>query len=51
MKIIVDEMPKELKDCIFFNRGNCTLLSDTDNRRACYKDVCPLRPITDFVQK
>lgn len=47
MKIIVDEMPKESKDCICFHNGFCTILSDTDTRRSCYKDICPLKPISD----
>lgn len=47
MKIIVDELPKEPKDCLCFHNGFCTILSDTD-RRSCHKAICPLKPISDY---
>lgn len=50
MRIIVDKMPEDFTDCIFFRNGSCTLLSNATFSKSCniHTDLCPLKPITDF---
>lgn len=50
MKIIVDKMPNDVIDCIFFRNGSCTVLSNATFSKSCniHTDLCPLKPITDF---
>lgn len=46
MKIIVDEMPSEPKDCIFSECTSCKLWQG----RGCEPSKCDfLKPITDYV--